>query len=809
VARDSISNKDILAVSICEAVPANSDTQSTVAGNVAVHKLQGIAEGVDGKDAEPDKEVVDVQNCEQNNTVSEDSRDAHLCPKHTALADASSCSTLASEVKTGGVMEDGSEQEKSVELEKEVTCTYKKKKRRKKAAKSKKKKVPVKKKEQIVVEDPADTSTNNLLSDATSNQRDKEQPGDQRETLDSQTETDHGEELEEVINQRGLENQIKKSDDQVESLDDDGTKLDKINDQRELLDQNKEVTNQRGLQNNENERLDHQVEVDKVGSQSEKVPNQRELENQNKESDDQVEGLDEVNEIDNQIESLDQSKVINQRGLENQNGESDNPVQRADDEAKVDNQSESFDQSKEVLNQGEIQSQSNGLDGQVEGLDDQAVDRLAKQTELADQSEELADQQVPEDQAAESVSSLEKLDDHREERQRELSVDQNEEMDDQRELTDLRQQTEPGLSKAAEDYREDTNCREVLHDQEGVAQSDITLPITATADSTRDLQGDNDGMEAVDGDCLSPIQTSIDNHTQSPYMQPCSASCHNEASSKTSQWNNSVLGQEIEHPRDSNVTTMSFEGQQQSAEKQPSVQGKTIKRLSKKKKGRRKLRPQPAVVEGEKRGRGRPKKTVVQEIADSSVATDDSTVSKQQENIERSTEQIVSSTNRIDDISRDTTMAVTHFDTHPTSPPPDIVTSSDTIGNVTTSSILPQGSSNTTTTPLNLDAKVTEVMMGDSKPCTEKVVPKKCSNRRLRKRQSTVATVESATKKLKFDEVEIKQEREGSMIIARQLKKRKTTMATIKGEVTQQETTVTKVATEAAPLATVNRWAFQ
>ena len=776
-------NKDILAVSICEAVPTNNDTQTP---DVVTYKLQE-ADYIDGEDAEADGEV--VEQYEQSTTANEINNSSSLCPQHALVSAPSSCDGLTKEVPTGAAVEDSAEQEQSAEIQQKVT--YKKRRRRKKAAKWMKKKVAVKKKQNVVPLSLVDTTTNDMLDDTTNNQRDKEESCDQRGALDDQTD---------------------QSDDQTE---DDQT----------------EAVHREGLGN--------QKELGCCGE----LTNQRRLDNQKEGSDGQVEGLDEQTEID-----------------------------------KIGNQRELIYQSKELADQKGLENQQES-DGQVEGIDDQVeTDKLDSQRKSfeksVNQSKELADQTGLEDQTEQMDSRIEGLDDHVEVSQREGNqsdslVDQNEELHNQSGLEDQREQS--SIHQILENQREDSDGQTernlVLHDQEGsVTRKDDTTPaITTTADSsdtpvTNQLQDDNSGMEAVDitsKDSL-PAQTPIDKQAQLPYMQQASpsASCHeNEASPKTSQSYGSALAmrQEIdEHSKDSNVTTMSFEGQKQcSAEKQPSAQGKNKKGLSKKKKGRRKrpkkAKPQTVLVQEKKWGRGRPKKVVMQEVPDSTAGPDDSTVSKQEENNDKSPEPFVSSTCRVDEVSpsHDVTMTVTQDDqqigtepAHPASSPPDVVTStsSDANENITTCNVLPDGGSNTTTgSSLPSDRVVAEVT-GDIQPSpcnTDKIVNrlgKKPSYRGLRKRQSVVVTVSSATKKLKFDNVEIKHEsgadrdsNEGTIHFpitpsvgptepTMKRKRGKSTMATVKSEVTSsspQETVVTRVAPGAAPLTTVNRWAYQ
>jgi len=335
-------------------------------------------------------------------------------------------------------------------------------------------------------------------------------------------------------------------------------------------------------------------------------------------------------------------------------------------------------------------------------------------------------------------------------------------------------------------------------------------------------------------------------HQQTSLSSLPSASCENEASPKTSQCNGRALvnRQEIdEHSKDSNVTTMLSEEQKQhSAVKLPSAQVNSKKVLSKRKKGRRrskKPRPQTVLVQEKNGRRGQPRKVVVQEVPDSTAARNDSTVSKQEEN---NGEPLVSSTSRADEVSssHDASATVMHDDqpngagtapAHPGLSPPDIVTStsSNTYENTTTYNVLPEGSNISNGSLLPSDHEVT----GGSQPSpcnTDKRLGKnKSSYRGLRKRQSSAATVASATKKLKFDEVDIKQEssteknnNEGSFLfpivpsvgpteptIKRQRKRGKSTMVAVKNEITSSSEQEMVVTSGVAPLATVNRWAYQ
>jgi len=747
------SDKDVLAVSICEPAPTNEDTQSPVVGKVVTHRLQEV-EGMNGKDAEADGEGELVEQIDEANNSSS------LCPQH---ASPSACDGFMNEVSTGAVVEDSSEREDIVELQKKAA--HKKRKRRKKAAKWTKKKVTVKSKQNVpLVGNNLDATINNQLDDAANNQGDKEDFFDQRKSLDGQTE---------------------QSDDQTKA------------------DHRKELVNQR--------QSSDQSECDELAN----------LEHQKEESDGQLNDQAEIGNYKELGEEL-----SDQKGLENQKEESD---------------------------------------GQVKEIDDQTV---GNQRELVDQSEELSDQCGLEDQTEELCSRVEGLDEvgQKEDSESKSLVDQNKEqvrLDDQLHDQELDNQIlrEDSNSQTGGDQSEVSLGSVVTRKNDTTpAVTTITTTITTTTTTTTidssdsavtdDLKQDNinGGMEAVDV-TSKDSQTSTDNQPKLPNMKQQtslsslpSASCENEASPKTSQCNDTV-GQEVdEHSKDSNVTTMLFEEQKQhSAVKLPSAQGKSKKGLSKRKKGRRpkKSRPQ-TVVQGNKSGRGQPRKVVVQEVPDSTVAPNNSSTSKQEENYEKSPEPLVSSTSKVDEVSssRDAPTVTQGGQKIGTEPelglfPPDIVTSSTYDENTTTCSALPEDSSSTTGSLLPSDHVVPELTTVGSQPSphnTNKVVNRlgnKPGYRRLRKRQSVAATMASATKKLKFDEVGIKRESStekgnGSLhfpvfpsvestepTMRRQRKRGKSTMATVKSEVISSSEQKMMVTSGVAPLATVNRWAYQ
>ena len=745
------SNKDVLAVSVCEAEVTNDNT---IVGKVVTHKLQ--VEGMDGEDAEA------VEQFEQSNTVNEVNNSSSMCPQH---ASPSSYGGITNEVPTGVA---NSEREEIVKLQKKVT--HKKRRRKRKAAKGVKKKVTVKKK-QIVPHSGENlfhtTTTNDLRDDPANNQTDKEDLCDQKEALDGRTEQSCDQKLidhDELARQEGrMEESDAHLDGQAE-----------VGNHRELVDQSEELANQKGLENQKEEldgqmeRLHDQAEIGKLGDQSE--------------------------------------ELADQCGLEHQTGELHSQLEGLDDHAEV-SQNEG-NQSKLLVDQNKEQGNQSGLDDQREhqGLDDQM---LGNQIEDSDSQTEDDQSEVLHEQKG-SVATR-------------------------------KHDTPPAITTITT-----TNVTTIT--------TTITTSSSDSSDTgvTDNLQEDNinGGMEAVDVTSKDPLpsQTPIDNQPQLPNIHQQSslpsASCENEVSLKTSQCNDSALAmrQEIdEHSKDSNVTTMLSEEQKQhSAVKLPSAQGNSKKGLSKRKKGRRrpkKPKPQTVLVQEKNGGRGRPREVVVQEVPDSTAVRNDSTVSKKEENNE---EPLISSTSRADEVSssHDASTTVTHDDqlngaemapAHPGLSPPDIVTStsSNTYENTTTCNVLPEDSSITNNSPS--DHEVT----GGSQPSpcnTDKRLGKnKPGYRGLRKRQSTAATVASATKKLKFDEVEIKQESSSEKdnnelfpiapsvgptipTLKRQRKRGKSTMVAVKSEITsssEQEMVITRVAPGVAPLATVNRWAYQ